>query len=152
MMTEIDWNRSKLADLINPLKGDRTTADIVEGAGVSRETLRRIDLGQCVKLSTLHDIARFLGADETRWAQMVVAWMELEIELELGPEMRRRLKFGYEPEQPRNEDDDEIREGTALLRQLSKSDRGQFLQVMRRAEALPVIAALNATCDSLVSK
>jgi len=68
-----------LSVLIRRLKGRRSTAEVVRGAGVSRETFRKIERGQTVKLDTLKAIADSLNVSNEAWRQLVIGWIKAEI-------------------------------------------------------------------------
>ena len=58
---------SELSAILSLLKGNRTTQEIVNGADLSRETFRKLERGQGVKLSTLRDIASYLKLTRPQW-------------------------------------------------------------------------------------
>ena len=70
---------SELSVLLSLFKGHRTTQEIVDGAALSRETFRKLQRGQGVKLSTLRDIATYLKLTRSQWLALVVAWIKLEV-------------------------------------------------------------------------
>lgn len=59
-------------------KGNRTSAEVIAGAKISREIFRKIERGQSVKLKTLRAISNFLGLNQADWLTLVIAWVRLE--------------------------------------------------------------------------
>lgn len=134
---------TELSNRIKLLKGDRTTADIVKGANVSRETFRKIERGDTVKLSTLMDIADFLDADDQQRTGLVIAWVKIEI----GPHAKQvQLSTSNAA---LHDGSDEAKEIQSIVAELSAFDRKQVMLVMTRPEVRRVLPALNALYDHL---
>lgn len=136
---------SELSHLIKAFQGNYTNAQVLAGAGVSRETYRKLQCGTSVKLSTLRDISRFLKLDESKWRQLVIAWIRLEI----GPDAKH---IHIEPSpHPIRERDDQSREICTLAAQLSLQDQKHVLKAITRPEVLRVLPSLNHLHEQITS-
>ena len=134
---------SELAHRISLLKGNRSSADIVKGADVSRETFRKIERGESVKLSTVLKIAEFLDADKTQRNEIVVAWFKLEA----GDEAKH-IRFTFE-NSALSDKSDEAAQIASLVSQLDTMDRKQIIMALTRPEVRRVLPSLNSLHDSL---
>lgn len=103
------------------LKGKRTSAEVVEGAKISRETFGKIQRGDTVKLTTLKSIAVFLGASRQQWLELVIAWIKEEI----GDEAKY-LQI-HPLSAPRVEGSEDASKINELLASFSESDRHQIV-------------------------
>lgn len=130
---------SELAYTIGKLKGDRTSTEIVKRAGVSRETFRKIELGESVKLSTIKKIADFLGASQDQWWQLVISWIKLEI----GAEASRHIHISHSAT-PTSHKDADCEQILEMVRQLDAHDRKQITLAMARPAVIRTLPALNA--------
>lgn len=129
---------SELSARIADLKGTRPTSEIISAAKVSRQTFRKIELGESVKLSTLRQIADAIGANEQQWAELLAAWLSAEA----GGESR--LLWIH----PRGEAFSESKDSPAaralmLFEQLNAADRQHVLKTMQRKEVLACLPAIN---------
>jgi len=67
---------TKLGNMLKTLRGSRTLDDCVAGTGIARETLRKAESGQPVKIDTLHTLARQgLHATDAQWKELLSAWL-----------------------------------------------------------------------------
>ncbi len=138
---------SELSHKISILKADRTSAEIVKNADVSRETFRKIERGESVKLSTIKKIADYLKASDEQWRQLVIAWIKLEI----GPEDSRHIHLSHET----TAINDKLADSEQILQlasQLDSSDRKQIILAMTRPEVRRSIPAINALYDTVKRK
>ena len=137
---------NELSTLIATYKGNHTSAELIAGAKISRETFRKIERGQSVKLKTLNAIAVFLDLDHSAWIKLVIAWMRIEAGddakwIELTARQTANLK---------EEGPDGIEtEITKLVTQLSASDRRQIVLTIARPEVRRTLPAINALYDTL---
>lgn len=138
---------SELSNKIGILKGSRTSAEIVKNADVSRETFRKIERGESVKLSTIKKIADYLEASPEQWSQLVIAWIKLEI----GPEDARHIQLSHESNviNDKAADSEQILQ---LAKQLDTSDRRQIILAMTRPEVRRSLPAINALYDTVKRK
>lgn len=130
---------SELSAKISEFKGQRQTSEIIESAGISRQTFRKIELGDSVKLSTLRAISNAIGATDEQWLELLVAWLKNEA----GTEARKiwiesRADKAKESHQP---------SGTArammAFEQLNAGEREQILLAMQRKEVIACLPAIN---------
>jgi transcriptional regulator with XRE-family HTH domain len=132
-----------LSRQITLLKGNRTTAEIIRGADVSRETYRKLERGMSVKLDTLMNIADYLDVTEDQRTNLVNAWVELEI----GKHARH---ISIRPSAVSNTAElKDAQEIQSILKQLSPYDRQQLILAMVRPEVRRAIPALNKLHDNL---
>lgn len=112
---------TELAHKLSLLKGKRTSAEIIKGAKISRETFAKIQRGHTVKLSTLKSIADFLGASRQQWLELVIAWINEEI----GEDAKYLQIFPLDL--PRSGVSDDAKKLIELLEPFSSSDRHQIV-------------------------
>jgi transcriptional regulator with XRE-family HTH domain len=138
---------SELSHQISLLKGHHTSAEIVKGADVSKETFRKIERGEPVKLSTLRKIANFLKATDAQWGKLVEAWIKLGV----GPEEARHLRFHYHSQELRDDasDSEQIAQ---LAKQLNPTERKQIILAITRPEVRRSLAAINSLYDNVRQK
>src|SRR5258707_1226791 len=128
---------SELSHLVRVFKGDKPTSAILKGADVSRETFRKIDHGQSVKLATLRSISKYLRLSQDQWRQIVMAWVKLEI----GSDARHiQLVQTADALHGRADKSHQIQNVAA---QLEPSDQKQVLLAMSRPEVRRLLHALN---------
>lgn len=138
---------SELSNKLAALKGKHTTAEIVEKLGISRETFRRIERGDSVKLSTLKEIANVLGVKDEDWIELIIAWIKLEI----GQDAQKMWIEPKEQKASKLHDAQESAQAKAMMlfNQLNSEDRHQIILAMERPEIRRSLPALNKLYDSL---
>ena len=129
---------SELANLIKLLRGNKTAADIVRNADVSRETFRKIEAGEVVKLSTIKKISDYLGADQGQWHDLIIAWCRMQI----PKEDVRHIQFihGGGAMNDSTSDSEQI---LKLALQLDTQDRKQIIKTMTRPEVMRSLPSIN---------
>lgn len=125
------------------MKGRRTTAEIIKGADVSRETFRKIERGQLVKVPTLKKICDYLGADKQQWSEILAAAMKLKI----GNDARHlNISYGKTPNKQDQSDRDQV---VNLVEQLDEFDRQQIIMAMMRPQVRSCLPSINKLYDQL---
>src|SRR6266699_5035017 len=131
---------SELSVKIANLKRKQTTRAVIGKAGISRETFRRIERGDSVKLNTLKQIVEALGGNKSDWLETLVAW----IKGELGDDVD---KFDIQL------NGDDILKSQAqskqvhlnkLFEKLPQEQRLQVIKILQRPEILRCLPSLNA--------
>ena len=133
---------SELSVILSLFKGARTTQEIVDGAGLSRETFRKLERGQGVKLSTLRDIANYLKLSRAQWLALVAAWIKLEI----GEADAKSIQIiaNETAAVPR-----EVRQLQELALQLPPAELHQVILALSRPEVRRSCIALNQLYDDM---
>jgi DNA-binding Xre family transcriptional regulator len=130
---------SELSAKLAALKGEQTTSEIIQKAGLSRETFRKMERGEGVKLTTLRQIFEALDCEESEWVDLLIAWIQTEI----GPESARIWIHSREPSALKEGKPDIAAQAMAVFQKLNAVDRDQVLKTMQRREVLNCLPAIN---------
>lgn len=132
---------SELSAKLAGLKSGRKTTEVLEFVKVSRQTFRRIERGESVKLSTLKAIATAFKVTDTEWLDLLVAWLKTEA----GYDAR---KLWIEPKDSsvsalRDIDAGQVARATMLFSELTHADRIEITKAMQRSEVRACLPAIN---------
>lgn len=139
---------SELSARLAALKNHVQTAEIIKLAGVSRETFRKIERGDSVKLKTLHQIAKALKADEEQWIELVIAWLKTEA----GPAAAKIWIQSKTPSTLKDARESQSTQALMLFETLNAADRAEVIKTMQRKEVITCIAAINRVIDRIASE
>lgn len=122
---------NELGRKLKLLRGDRLAVDVARMAGLSRETIRKVEDGVSVKFSTLRQIASALRVSKKEWVDLVWAWVRKEV----GADYEKLFEdSGLTVEE---------RELLALFRELLPQERNQLLDAIAQREVRRAMFALN---------
>ena len=135
---------NELIYLLSRWKGNRTTQDVCKGTGVSRETMRKIERGQPVKLSTLNRIADYFKVPSNDREKLLRACTNLRHGRDV-----RSITPKRDWTRSRDPQADEI---LNIASQLSADERKHFLLAMTRPAIRKIIPLLNSIHDARLPK
>lgn len=140
---------SELSAKIEGLKGELTTQEVISLAKVSRETFRKIERGESVKLSTLRAIARALKASESAWLDLLVAWLKKEA----GDEKNKIWIEPREKDFATVHDDVTSQSARALMLfgDLNAAERAEIIKAMERPEVRGCLPAINRVWEKFAT-
>ena len=69
---------SELGRKLKMLRGRLSAGAVAAKAGVSTESVRRIEHGDSVKVATLRQIATGMGVSRAQWLGLLIAWLKFE--------------------------------------------------------------------------
>lgn len=130
---------SELSARLSQIKGQRQTKEIIESAGISRETFRRIERGETVKRETLREISNALGATREQWLDLLAAWLMIEAGQDAPSIWIEPKASGELKDATRNQ----TALATMLFQQLNAEERQQVMKAMQRKEVLSCLPAIN---------
>lgn len=138
---------SELSAKLATLKRARKTKEIIAAAGVSRQTFRKIELGESVKLSTLKEIALALGvtSDSPEWLELVVAWIKTEV----GHDSRKLWIEARDSNVLRESGESDTARAMMLFSELTAADRVEIIKAMQRPEVRACLPAINSVWEKL---
>lgn len=135
---------SELSSQLAKLKGNRTTKEIIKAARCSRETFRRIERGDSVKLCTLQTIATTLGATKSEWITMAANWARHELESGIGADANAIcIKLATDNTKPK-----EQTKAMHLFTSLPHEQRVQIVKTMERPAVIKMLPAIHAVFDA----
>ena len=130
---------SELSVKMASLKSTTTTSDVIRATGVARETFRRIERGETVKLNTLKHICESLKCSEAQWVEIMAAWVVAE----LGPDAHKlKIEVAGKHSSPKKN------ELSTLIEHLPHEHRVQITKAIQRPSVIKAIISLNAIYDS----
>jgi transcriptional regulator with XRE-family HTH domain len=136
---------SQLSGRLAALKGSQKTSDIIAKANVSRETFRKIERGEAVKLSTLRQIAKALHVSEEEWLDLLIAWIQTEV----GKDSHYLWIETKESGHSRLHDAtaDQTAKAMMLFQELNHTDRLEIIKAMQRPEVMACIRGINGVWE-----
>jgi transcriptional regulator with XRE-family HTH domain len=129
-----------LATKLSSLRGERNYVQFAKDTRVNRQTLRDLENGASVRVSTLKKIAEacHLGADE--WTNLLILWVRHELAEENG-KLDIRPVLLYETIRSKPDLADCL---LAVFFRLPNEDQIQLLKAIARREIRACLPALNA--------
>lgn len=130
------------------LKGGLPTEKIVQGAKVSRETIRKLERGIPVKLKTLEQVAASLRSSDEELLQLVIALIKIQFD-----RYADRLHIVPQPaENHARHLSAETLSFVIRFEQLSQQEKQAVLRIMESKEVISGIRAIiNAGCQPIPS-
>jgi transcriptional regulator with XRE-family HTH domain len=139
---------SELSAKLALLKGDRKTSEIIKDAGIARETFRKIERGDSVKLSTLRDISTAMDLTPTEWTDLIIAWLKTEA----GPESRNLIiETRGQPPSLHDQPDSQVSAAMALFQNLNAAEREDITKAMERKEVRACLPSINRVWEKFSS-
>lgn len=122
-----------------------------ERTDVSRETIRKLETGETVKLPTLIQVARGLGATPSDVTELICTWSQCLIQ-ECAPELSDHIQIhATSTPSPLRRDTDAERLKSKVSK-LTKKEVSTLLDAVDRPEVLRSIVHLNSLYESATER
>lgn len=133
---------SELGRKLKMLRGRLSAGAVAAKAGVSTESVRRIEHGDSVKVATLRQIATGMGVARAQWLGLLIAWLKFEAgedsdELRIEPQVAGQ-------DMALQQLSAQTAEAMSLFDGLNPVERENVILALRRKEVLKCLVTINA--------